>query len=198
MHEMNDLHREASHATEPLSAEERKGLIPAHITLRSELNAAEQENILEAAAWVYERKRPLVSEAFCRTLHKRMYGKVWKWAGTYRQTGKNIGVDANQIRLRLYETLDQFKYWIEHRTFPPDELAVRFHHALVFIHPFPNGNGRWSRLMADVLGAQLKIAPFTWGSGDLREDNEVRRTYIRALQTADGHDFGPLTIFARS
>jgi len=196
---MSGLHDQPDEHATPLSPEEREGLIPAHITLRRELNEAEQQNILKAVSWAFDRKRPLFTEGFAKGLHKRMYGEVWKWAGTYRTTGKNLGVDPYLIQTRLYETMDQFKYWLANNTFSNEELAVRFHHALVIIHPFPNGNGRWSRMMADLLAHQLNVEPFTWGGdkSDLREDSAMRQAYIHALQAADHHDFGPLLAFAR-
>jgi Fic-DOC domain mobile mystery protein B len=98
----------------------------------------------------------------------------------------------------LYEALDNTRFWIENKTFPPDEIAVRFHHALVFIHPFPDGNGRWSRLMADVLAVRLGQPRFTWGAPDLQGEGEARDKYIATLKTADNHDFAPLLAFARS
>jgi Fic-DOC domain mobile mystery protein B len=196
---MSGLRDRPDAAATDLSPEEREALIPAHITLREELNEAEQQNILEAALWAFERKRPLTSEAFAKGLHKRMYGRVWKWGGTYRKTGKNIGVDANLIQQRMYETMEQFQYWINHpEIHPPDELAIRFHHALVAIHPFPNGNGRWSRLTGDLLAVQLGRPRFTWGGNDLGVKGEMRDTYIAALKSADNYDFGPLLAFARS
>jgi Fic-DOC domain mobile mystery protein B len=114
----------------PLSPEERDGLIPSHV---------EQQNILEADIWALSRRMNPVSEVFGRGLHRRMFGDVRRWAGTYRASNKNLGIDRMIILSRLYEVLDQVRYWIEHETFPPDEIAVRFHHAIVFIHPFPNG-----------------------------------------------------------
>jgi Fic-DOC domain mobile mystery protein B len=197
---MTGLHnRPDEHATD-LTAEEREGLIPAHITLREELNEVEQQNIVKAALRAFDRKRPLATEAFVKRLHKRMYEDVWKWAGTYRATNKNIGADANAIQHRLYETLEQFQYWIDHpEIMSPDALAVRFHHALVSIHPFPNGNGRWSRLMGDLLAVQLGRPRFSWGgSSSLVAIGDVRGTYIAALKAADNQDFGPLLAFARS
>jgi Fic-DOC domain mobile mystery protein B len=98
----------------------------------------------------------------------------------------------------LHQVLDDVRYWIEHNSYPPDEIAVRFHHRLVSVHPFPNGNGRWSRLAADVLIIQLKGKRFTWGDADLRSAGEARTAYIAALRAADGHDLGPLVSFARS
>jgi Fic-DOC domain mobile mystery protein B len=196
---MSGLHDRPADAATDLSPEEREGLIPAHITLRSELNEAEFQNILEASLWAFQRKRPLATEAFARRLHQSMYNKVWKWAGEYRKTGKNIGVDAAQIQLRMYETMEQFQYWIDHsEIYPPDELAVRFHHALVLIHPFPNGNGRWSRLIGDLLAVQLCRPRFTWGAADLGTAGAMRDTYIAALKAADNHDIEPLLTFARS
>jgi Fic-DOC domain mobile mystery protein B len=182
----------------PLTPEEREGLIPSHVTLRRELNELEQQNILEADAWAFTRKRNPMSEAFVRGLHRRMFGRVWRWAGTYRTSNKNIGVERWQVQPRLAEALDNARYSVENKIYSPDEIAVRFHHALVFIHPFPNGNGRWSRLMADLLAVRLGQPRFTWGRSALRAPDETRRAYIDALKAADNHDFGPLIAFARS
>ena len=126
-----------------------------------------------------------------------MFGKVWRWAGTYRTSDKNLGVERWQIQAKLAEAYDNARYWSEQKTFPPDEIAVRFHHALVFIHPFPNGNGRWSRMMADLLLVQMGRPRFTWGRSALRAPDEMRRAYIDALRAADNHDFAPLLEFAR-
>lgn len=185
------------HAT-PLTAEEREGLIPSHVTLHRELNELEQQNILEADTWVFARRHNPLRRAFLRSLHHRMFGKIWRWAGVYRSSNKNIGVDREQIQIRLDEALDNVRYWIEHKTFPPDEIAVRFHHELVFIHPFPNGNGRWSRLMADILAIRLGQPRFSWGRSSLRAADKTRQAYIEALKAADNHDFTALIAFARS
>jgi len=195
---VSDLHDQPDDAT-PLSAEEREGLIPSQVTIRRELNEVEAQNILEGSLWAMERKRPLISTEFARSLHQRMYGKVWSWAGEYRKTNKNIGVDANQIGRRMHETIEQFRYWLENKTYEPDELAVRFHHALVAIHPFPNGNGRWSRLMGDLMAIQLGQRRFSWGGRvDIGEHGRTRESYIAALKAADNHDMAPLIAFARS
>lgn len=194
---MTGLHDEPADAT-PLTPEERDGLIPSHVTLRRELNELEQQNILVADTWVFARRHNPLSEAFARRLHDRMFGEVWRWAGTYRTSNKNIGVDRELIQLRLSEALDNVQYWVEHKTYSADEIAVRLHHALVFIHPFPNGNGRWSRLMADILAVRLGRPRFTWGSSSLRTAGETRQAYIDALKAADNHDFTLLSAFARS
>ena len=185
------------HAT-PLTPEEREGLIPSHVTLQSELNELEQQNILEADTWTSLRKRDPLGEPFGRNLHRRMFRDVWAWAGTYRTSNKNLGVDWQLILPRLYEAMEQTRFWTDNKTFPPDEIAVRFHHTLVSIHPFPNGNGRWSRLMADILIVKLGGKRFTWGGGALRAADETRKTYIAALKSADNQDFAPLLAFARS
>ena len=182
----------------PLTADERQGLIPSHVALRRELNELEQQNILEADIWAFSRKHDPVKEPFLRNLHQRMFGDVWRWAGQYRTSDKNLGAKNWQVRSKLSETLDNIHYWIEHKTYESDEIAVRFHHALVFIHPFPNGNGRWSRLMADILVVRLGGKRFTWGRSGLRAPDETRRTYIAALKAADRHDFKPLLAFART
>ncbi len=194
---MNPLDAEPDGAT-PLTPEEREGLIPSHIALRRELNELEQQNILQAATWAFSRRRNPVSEAFGRGLHRRMFGSVWRWAGKYRTTDKNLGVERWQIHAKLAEVFDNAKYWIEHETYPPDEIAVRFHHALVAVHPFPNGNGRWSRLMADLLVMRLGKPRFSWGGSSLRGPDDARRSYIEALKVADNHDYGLLLKFART
>jgi Fic-DOC domain mobile mystery protein B len=192
-----NLHGQAEAAT-VLAPEKREGLIPTHITLRRELNELEQQNILSADVWALQRRHDPVSESFVRKLHRRMFRKVWRWAGTYHATSTNLGVDRTLIQPRLHDALDNTRFWIENNTFPPDEIAVRFHHALVFIQPFPDGNGRWSRLMADVLAARLRRPRFTWGGASLGAAGEARQKYIDALKAADNHDFAPLLAFARS
>ena len=181
-----------------LSEEEREGLIPSYITLRSELNEAEQANILEAEEWAFARKRDLLEEKLLNTLHKRMYGNVWGWAGNYRNSGKNIGIDAYRIPTELRQLLDDCRYWIENGTFEPDEIAARFHHRLVSIHCYPNGNGRHARLAADLLLKSMGQERFCWGGMNLVDIGETRKRYIAALQDADGHDIGPLLEFVRS
>jgi Fic-DOC domain mobile mystery protein B len=182
----------------PLTADERQGLIPSHVTLRHELNELEQKNILEADRWAFQRKRQIVDESVLYRLHKRMFGDVWKWAGVYRKTERNLGVVPWKIPVEMRLLLDDVHYWIEHQTYPPDEIAVRFHHRLVAIHPFPNGNGRWSRLAADLLIVTLGRVRFTWGRSNLQAAGDIRRRYIDALHAADNHDLTLLVAFARS
>jgi len=194
---VTDIHEQPNDAT-PLTPEERQSLIPSHITVRRELNELEQQNILAADVWALQRRHDPVSESFAKKLHHRMFRRVWKWAGQYRTSDKNIGVPRAEIHNALYQALDNARFWVENKTFPPDEIAVRFHHALVAVHPFPNGNGRWSRLMADVLVERLGQKRFSWGGGNLRAEGEMRDAYIAALEAADDHDFAPLHAFARS
>jgi Fic-DOC domain mobile mystery protein B len=189
---------EADDAATPLTPAERAELIPTHVTLRSELNELEQQNIAEANSWAFGRKRNVLDEAFLRGLHRRMFNKVWRWAGEYRKTERNLGVKPHLIQPGLIQAIDDARYWIEHESYERDELAVRFHHKIVQIHPFPNGNGRWSRLAADLLVTAQRGTRFTWGGADLRKSGDARTRYIRALQAADNHDFAPLIAFARS
>jgi len=182
----------------PITPEERNALIPTHVTLRSELNELEQQNIIDAEQWAFARKRRLLSESFLRRLHRRMFNRVWRWAGRYRTSEKNIGVAPYLIEVQIREFLDDAHYWIEHNAYAADEIAVRVHHRLVSIHPFPNGNGRWSRLVADLLIVSLGSARFTWGQQNLHAAGDVRERYIDALHAADSHDIRPLLAFARS
>ncbi len=194
---MSWLYDQPEDAT-PLTPDEREGLIPSHVTLRRELNELEQQNILDTDNWAFLRRRNPLTEAFVRSLHRRMFAKVWRWAGAYRTSNKNIGVEHWQVQPRLVEALDNARYGTSNEIYPPDELAVRLHHALVFIHPFPNDNGRWSRLMADLTVVRLGNQRFTWGRSALLTPGITRRTYIETLRAADNHQFAPLLAFARS
>jgi len=198
---MTDLFQEPEDAT-PLEPQEGEDLLQTWITHRRDLNEAEEENIVEGAAWARGRRRlPLermLSEDFMRTLHKRMFGDVWQWAGAFRVTERNIGIQAYRIGMEFASLLNDIRYWIEHKRFPPDEIAIRFHHRLVAIHPFPNGNGRHARLAADLLIERLGGDPFTWGGGSLANVGELRARYVAALRAADNHDIAPLLEFARS
>jgi Fic-DOC domain mobile mystery protein B len=194
---MNDLFQEPDNAT-PLTPEEMRELLPAHIAYRNELNEAEQENISRAQDWAFGRRRDLLSEKFIKDLHRQMLGEVWRWAGKFRTSERNLGIAHYEIPVAVRQLLDDTRAWIEYKTYPPDEIAVRFHHRLVQIHPFANGNGRHARLMADLLVMRLGRERFSWGSASLRDASDVRRRYIAALQTADNHDLGPLLAFARS
>jgi Fic-DOC domain mobile mystery protein B len=185
-------------AATPLTPDERRQLIPTYITTRAQLNEAEQIGITGADSWAFSRRRDILDEKVLLDLHKRMFGKVWRWAGTLRTTERNIGIEAYKIRTELRPLLDDVRFWIDHKTYPPDEIAVRFHHRLVWIHPCPNGNGRHARIAADLLAASLGRPRFTWGSVSLVQVDETRARYIAALKAADNHDIAPLLTFARS
>ena len=185
----------------PLSPEEQGDLIP-DLSTKEELNEWERQNIIEAYAWVFERRNlrrndPL-TEPYVRELHRHMFDQTWKWAGDYRSTEKNIGIAHYQIREALAALLGDARYWLEHQTFPADEVAVRFHHRLVWIHPFANGNGRHARVMADILVQRQGRPAFTWGGASIVQAGEFRSRYIQALRAADDSDLRPILKFARS
>jgi Fic-DOC domain mobile mystery protein B len=189
---------EADDAATPLTPADRNGLIPTHVTTKGELNELEQKNIVEANGWVFERKRNVLDEAFLRGLHRRMFNQVWRWAGDYRTTEVDLGVAPHLIQPQLIQSIDDARYWIKLKSYEPDELAVRFHHKAVLVHPFPNGNGRWSRLAADLLITEQGGRRFSWGGGNLQRAGGARDTYIAALKAADNHDLAPLIAFAGS
>jgi Fic-DOC domain mobile mystery protein B len=186
----------------PLSEEELDGLLIPSITTREELDEFEQLNIEKAIQWTFGKKinvEKLFTEKFIKDLHKRMYGEVWKWAGSFRNSEKNLGIKSYLIPLQLKQLLDDVIYWYQNNTFPPVELAIRFKHQLVSIHCFPNGNGRHSRLMADLIMEKLYLQPIlSWGSSNLVKADDKRKNYIRAIKMADNHDLHPLIDFAKS
>lgn len=184
----------------PLSPDELADLIP-NLATKEELNEWERDNILLAREWAFsDRTSPLemLSDQYIRKLHEKMFGETWKWAGLYRLTEKNIGVAVHEVRERLMVLFGDVRFWIANKTHAADEIAVRFHHGLVFIHPFPNGNGRHARLIADVLAKKLGSAPFTWGLANLVKEGFARTEYLEALRAADQGDVSRLMRFARS
>jgi Fic-DOC domain mobile mystery protein B len=194
---MNDLF-DADDAATPLTPDEKQGLIPTHVTLRSELNELEQRGVSAGEQWAFDRRRrKILDQPFLRNLHRHMFENVWRWAGEYRRTERNIGIDAKNIEVELKKLLDDADYWIEHKTYPPDEIALRLHHRLTWIHPFPNGNGRHARLAADLLITSLGGKRFSWGQTNLVSIGDARKRYIEALRSADMHNIESLLIFAR-
>ncbi len=199
---MAGLFHEPEDAT-PLAPEEREALLQDWITHRGELNEAEHDNILRAVAWSRRRIRQietgdLLTDDFVRELHRQMFNDVWRWAGAYRDTERNIGAEAIQIPQLVRQLLDDIRYWIANSTYPRDEIAVRLHHGLVQIHPFPNGNGRHTRLLADLLVERMGGTAFTWGGAELSNEGDLRARYIRALRLADEHQIEELVAFSRS
>jgi len=189
-----------SEGNTPLSPEELANLIPSLAT-KEELNEWERENNLQARAWAIEDRTSaadIPTDEYVRKLHRRMFDQTWKWAGEYRRTEKNIGVPVHEFRERFMALYRDVRYWIENNTYSPDEIAVRFHHRLTFIHLFPNGNGRHARLVADILLVKLRRPAFSWGSANLIRGGEARTKYLEAIRAADHGDIQPLLKFARS
>ena len=186
----------------PLSEDEQEGLKISSITTREELDEFEQLNIEKAIQWTFGKKlktEQLFSEKFIKDLHKRMYGDVWKWAGTFRTSEKNIGIKSYLIGIELKQLLDDAVYWTQNKTYNSQEIAIRFKHRLVSIHCFANGNGRHSRLMADLIMEKLYNEKFfSWGSTNLVKATETRAAYIKAVKKADQQDLLPLIAFAKS
>ncbi len=196
------LNMHYEHGQTPLEPEEIDDLKIKTISTREELDVFEQANIQEAVLWSLKRKyskNKILTVEFVKTLHLKMFGHVWKWAGSFRKTNKNIGVDKFLIEQELRKLLDDCNYWIENKTFPEDEIAVRCKHRLVLIHLFPNGNGRHSRLYADILISHALNRPvFSWGGENLVRKGEARQRYLKALREADKGNIAPLLNFARS
>jgi len=183
----------------PLSAEDLAGLIPSHITTRGQLNEWEFVNVGKGELWAFsKRQEDILSIAFMWSLHKQMFGDTWRWAGTRRIAETNLGIAPETIEIETKKLCENVKVQIEYKSWGIDEVAARFHHLLVKIHPFPNGNGRFSRTMSDLLLVRNNAERFTWGEGDLINDSEVRKRYISALRLADQKNYDALFSFVRS
>lgn len=197
----DDLWQDAPGQT-ALTAEEQLQLRPS-LSSRAQLNAAERDNIHAARLWAMRKAvlvRPdLMTDTFARELHRRMFNQIWRWAGKYRTSDRNLGWEWSRIPEGMRTLLDDARYWDEYATYPIAEIAVRLHHRMVVIHPWPNGNGRHARLLADILVAARGGAPLTWGAKlDLEQPGLARTRYISALQAADQNDYAPLLAFAYS
>ncbi|MFV1990897.1 MAG: mobile mystery protein B [Acidimicrobiales bacterium] len=187
----------------PLEPDELGGLRLSYVSSRAQLDAAEFDNMASAANWIRNEARrgfdEVLTVRFLSALHKRSFGQVWNWAGSWRRRETNIGVLAHQIPTETATALEDARYWHQHETYTVDLIAVRVHHRLVEIHPFPNGNGRTARSLADIYLSAAGQTSFTWGQDALTSSNLVRKTYIAALQTADRtKNYQPLLEFARS
>ncbi|MBK7867599.1 MAG: mobile mystery protein B [Ignavibacteriales bacterium] len=186
----------------PLDEDEKEGLKIPGITTRGELDEFEQVGVENAIASLSKQKispEIILTEDFLIDLHIKMFGSIWKWAGEFRKTNKNIGVDKYYIGIEIKNLLEDCQFWVNHKTFPDDEIAVRVSHRLVWIHPFANGNGRHSRLYADILVSNGFSRPvFSWGSKNLIKKGEARSAYLSALRQADIQDYSALVRFARS
>ena len=186
----------------PLDEDEKEGLKINSLTTQGELDEFEQLNIEKAIEWTIHsnlKADNILTEKFVKSLHKKMYSDVWKWAGEFRKTNKNIGINWSQISIELKKLIDDVKYWVENKTFTPEEISIRFKHRIVAIHCFPNGNGRHSRMMADIImesifGKEI----FSWHKSNMVKANDVRKKYITALREADNGNIRPLIKFARS
>ena len=192
--------QEPSGAT-PLSDEEKVGLKPSWIATRADLNAAEVENIAKALGvrrWQTVSTAELLDDLALRQLHRAMFGDVWKWAGDYRLSEKNIGGDPRQISVKVRDLCADAAHWFADMRVSTDEAGCKFHRDLVAIHPFSNGNGRHSRTATDLLMRSLGVQPFTWGSVSPVEASQTRDQYIAALRAADAGDYGALLAFVRS
>ncbi len=186
----------------PLDEDEKEGLKLKSITTQGELDQFEQLNIEKAVEWTIRAKlkpEKILTEKFIKDLHKKMYGDVWKWAGEFRKSEKNIGVKCAQIGIELIKLLDDTKYWIENETFSPEEIAIRFKHRIVSIHCFPNGNGRHSRMMADIIMESIfEKEVFSWHQSNMVKADDTRKEYIIGLKKADLGEIKPLIEFAKN
>lgn len=186
----------------PLDEDEKEGLLIKTISTRGELDEFEQANIQQAIEWTLKNKFSpvrIITEEFICEVHKRMFGEVWAWAGKYRKSNKNIGVDKYQISIEIRQLIEDCKYWLKEKTYEEDEIAIRFSHRIVKIHAFSNGNGRHSRLFADIIISNIFNKPvFSWGWSDLSKSGQVRKKYLKAIYDGDDGIIQPLIYFARN
>jgi len=192
---------EYAYGQTPIDEDEKEGLLIKTITTHGELNELEQLNIEEAELWRHTNPvstEKVLTEDFVRKLHLKMFANVWSWAGTFRRSNKNIGVEWTDIPTNLRYLLDNVKYWVENNVYGGDEIAIRFKYEIVKIHCFPNGNGRHSRIIADTLIESIGGSSFSWNGSNMARPDETRRRYLDAIKKVDKtNDIDPLIEFAR-
>ena len=183
----------------PLEPEEITGLL-LQIRTREALNQVEEENILRARLWAAESplvRARLLTEPVIRRVHRQMFGGVWRWAGKYRTSERNLGHPWQRLSADIHQLCGSFAFRVEQKSEDPDELAVDFHYQLVRVHAFPNGNGRHARFCADRLVENLGRAAFSWGRADLARTGDARAQYLSALIEADAGDPVAMLKFSR-
>lgn len=197
-------HFETPSGATPLNADELKGLLIDTISTQAELNFAEQQSIIESSKWIYSTNhKNILSDIFFRKLHRKMFESIWDWAGIYRASEKNIGIEPYKIAGEIKKLCDDCEYWIKHNTFDWPELAARFHHKVVWIHPFANGNGRFARILTDILLKEHRQLLLSWGRNtfngdDFMSESKLRAEYIASLREADNKKFQRLIEFIKS
>jgi Fic-DOC domain mobile mystery protein B len=186
----------------PISDEQAEGLKQTWVSTQEDLNAVEEKNFSRGRDWLFKSKREandISRIEFLCTLHKKMLGEVYSWAGEIRRNQTNIGIESHQIRTSVENLRRDLLSWIDNQSHTEEEIAIKYHFRLVQIHPFLNGNGRLSRFLADFLNEKyFENEPFSWGRKNLILKGEARSSYLRALKDADQENLMPLIEFARS
>lgn len=171
------------------------GLIPKTILTQNDLNRAEAENIFLA------QKKYLFGNIgspkywfnipTLKAIHKAMFGNVWVWAGDFRKSITSIGIEPYKVPYQLGELCADVDAWVHNCDgLGILEQAARIHHRLVLIHPFENGNGRFSRLIADRYLLAFDCKHPNWPY--LEDNDAIRSQYIASLKAADRGDYEPL------
>ena len=184
----------------PITEEQKEGLLQRWVSTQNELNQIEKNNILLGQQWLFnnrQKKADFAAYTFLSKLHKKMFNDVYSWAGNKRTLEATIGIDPLLIRENVASLRLDVQTWMANKTYPPEEIAVRYHHVLVRIHPFPNGNGRLCRLIADYINEQIyNNEPFSWGRDELYTNGTARSAYLQAIYEANNHRIESLVTFA--
>jgi Fic-DOC domain mobile mystery protein B len=172
------------------------GLIPIWVHHCSDLNRVEAENIMKAQRKFLRGAIDPPQNWFrvdeLQNIHREMFKNVWEWAGKYRKSMTSIGIKPNLIPIQLGEFCLEVLSWFQYPTeLTFVEMAARVHHRLVSIHPFENGNGRFSRLIADRFLLACRCLHPIWPA-QLNREGVARKDYIQTLKSADQGDYVPL------
>lgn len=181
----------------PLDPDQIRGIKFSHLVNMGELDEVEDLNIQKGLEWLNRQKGDdyLSMEFLCK-LHEKLFGDVWKWAGTFRKVEVNLSkIKYYDVGPQLKMFFEDAKLWIEGGRMSWDEISAEMHHRLIAIHPFPNGNGRTTRIYTEYVQKRNKQAVTSWKASLNHDPKERRRVYIKSLQQADKGDFRPLIEF---
>jgi Fic-DOC domain mobile mystery protein B len=183
----------------PLDHDQIKGIRFAHLTTMGELDELEDENIQRGLEWLnHQKTKDYLSIEFLCKLHEKLFGEVWKWAGKFRTVEVNISkYRHHDVRPQLHNFFEDIKLWISGGKMSWDEISAEMHHRLVTIHPFPNGNGRTTRIFTEYVQKRNQQQVTSWGSTRKIDQKKRRDDYIKALRLADIGDFRALIDFMK-
>ncbi|WP_027477803.1 Fic/DOC family protein [Curvibacter gracilis] len=199
------MSRYAPHAAEDEAQPGSGGLVLRNL---AGITAVEDMDDLELALLAQLYENVLVEELPDRALsvadikhwHRRWLGNVYEWAGQERSVNMGKGGFNFAAAAQIPRLLAGFEAEVLQRWTPCDHLsheglveAIAVSHVeLILIHPFREGNGRLSRLLADVMAVQAGRNPLDYSSWESHKAG-----YIAAIHAGVAMNYEPMKFWVR-